>query len=815
MTRLLFLVVSLASPMPAAGPNAPDGGHTQKQSSVGARGVGVAVGAEKAHPVRVPRISQPPIIDGTLDDEAWKSAAVFRDFVQVEPGDNIPPSKQTEVRVAYDARFLYIAFRADDDPRSVRATVAKRDAILEDDHVGVFLDTFDDRRKAYALYFNPFGVQQDGIFSEGAGDDFSVDVVMDSNGRIDETGYVVEVAIPFKSLRYKAGADARWGVHFFRRIKRFNNELSSWMPLSRDISGKLAQEGGIVGLEGLASEYSLEIIPSLTLTERGNRARALSAGSPVSESSRFVNGPVKVDPGLSLKFGISSDLTLDFAANPDFAQVEADQPVVTANERFPIFFAEKRPFFLEGIDIFQTPIQVVHTRTIVDPDYAAKVTGKQGRNSFGILVASDRAPGNFSEEERTDPNSFPSIERFIDKNSYVGVLRFKRDLGKESSVGFLGSSYNFIERHNHVAGFDGRFRINQQTFFSFQLVGSHSRALFFDPSEGIAVYRNGNGLGYYWDYDRKGRHFSYNLNGVGYTSDYRAFVGFTRRLNHNKTIVTARYDSEPNPDARLVSWKIASQSWLANDWQGRVQNSATDPSITFNFRNQTSLRVLGFFGFEKLYEEEFGPKRTAVQQGAFIGESSERGAYYRGIEVGFEATPSKKYSIDLTTFYGWGLLDLDLGGGPRYPRASPGALLDPDAPLDPGPGNQWFFTLTFTLQPTDELRTSVDYTKSRLVRWDTGLVAFDSNVFSSRTTYQFTRFTFARVRLDFDSQESNALGQFLLGWTPNPGTSFYAGYNDDLNYNGFSPLTGRLEPGFRRNNRTFFVKMTYLFRRNL
>jgi hypothetical protein len=202
---------------------------------------------------------------------------------------------------------------------------------------------------------------------------------------VTEDGYTVEVAITFKSLRYEAGKGKIWGAHFFRRIKRFNNELNSWMPISRDISSWIVQEGRLTGLEGISTERTLEIIPTVTLSESGNRVK-----------------PIQADPGVSVKLGITPNITLDFAANPDFAQVEADAPVVTANQRFPIFFAEKRPFFLEGIDIFQTPLQAVHTRTIIDPDYAVKLTGKKGRNTFGLMLASDNAPGDFSEEERTD-----------------------------------------------------------------------------------------------------------------------------------------------------------------------------------------------------------------------------------------------------------------------------------------------------------------------------------------------------------------------------------------------------------------------------
>ena len=332
---------------------------------------------EKAQPVRVPRFEKPIVVDGKLDDDVWKNAAILKDFYQTHPGDNINPSHPTEVLIGYDSKTLYIAFRVRDESGKVRARVAKRDAVWDDDTVSVMLDTFNDKRKAYVFVFNPLGVQADGILTEGDGHDYSVDIVMESKGMVTEDGYTVEAAIPFKSLRYVAGKDKLWGFHAFRTIKRLDNEQNSWMPISRDESSFLNQEGHITGLEGISTERTLEIIPTLTLSEAGRRVPTIPMTASIADPGRFVNSPVKVDPGLTLKFGITPTLTLDFAANPDFAQVEADQPVITANQRFPIFFSEKRPFFLEGIDIFQTPLQAVHTRAIVDPDFAVKLSGKQ------------------------------------------------------------------------------------------------------------------------------------------------------------------------------------------------------------------------------------------------------------------------------------------------------------------------------------------------------------------------------------------------------------------------------------------------------
>ena len=203
---------------------------------------------EKANPVRLVRFDKPPTIDGKLDDEVWKTAAVLKDFYQVQPGDNLIPENRTEVRLGYDTRFLYIAFHCFDDPSKVRANIAKRDNIWDDDYVGILFDTFNDQRRAYELDFNPLGVQADGIWTEGQGEDFSLDLVMESKGMVTSDGYTIEVALPFKSLRYVAGKDALWGMHFWRRTKRLNNSLDMWIPLDRDKGSWLGQAGHLTGL---------------------------------------------------------------------------------------------------------------------------------------------------------------------------------------------------------------------------------------------------------------------------------------------------------------------------------------------------------------------------------------------------------------------------------------------------------------------------------------------------------------------------------------------------------------------------------------
>ncbi|HSB28739.1 MAG TPA: DUF5916 domain-containing protein, partial [Pyrinomonadaceae bacterium] len=666
----------------------------------------VEVPPEKAKPVRIPRLDKPPLIDGKLTEGEWEQAVVLKDFYQVNPGDNTEPTKPTVVFLGYDPKFFYIAVHAFDDPDKVRATVAQRDHIFGEDNFRIYLDTFNDQRKAYLLGWNPFGIQADAIQTEGQGTDYSVDIVMDSKGVLTSDGWTIEAAIPFKSLRYVAGKNKLWGFHLWRNIDRNNDELDSWVPLNRDISGTLSQEAHLTGLEGISTERTLEIIPSITVSETGKRVSALSASASSStlDPGRMLNEPIKADAGVSIKYGLTPTVTLDTAVNPDFAQVEADQTVVTANQRFPIFFEEKRPFFLEGIDIFQTNSQAVHTRAIVDPDVAVKLTGKSGRNTFGVLLATDNAPGNFTEDERNDPANFRVIQRFIDKNAYIGVLRLRRDVGKESTIGLLLTSYNFIEKHNQLGGIDGRFKLSPQKTLTFQVLGTTSRECFSDPKADLytplptqpcydggetrSSYRTGKGFLYSMRYSRDGRHFYYGANASGRTRDYRAEVGFTRRTNTNNAGFYTGYSSEPKPKAKLVQWNLNTSTGINYDWQGRSQNMNLDSNLQFSFQRSTYFGFGATISSERLFEEEFGAARTTSQAGSFFGRPERSTRQWNPyFFAGSRAT--KKYGGALFINYTQNSFDFDFGASPKYPRVSPAALIDPDAPLDPGPGRFW------------------------------------------------------------------------------------------------------------------------------
>ncbi len=836
-----FSQSSLVTPAPPAGSPKPENKSAHASTTTPSK-AGIELPLEKKNPVTLPKFERAPVIDGKLDDEVWKRAAVLKDFYQVQPGDNIAPSKPTEVFLGRDAKFIYVAFHCYDEPDKVRATIAKRDNIFNDDYVGILFDTFNDGRKAYEFDFNPLGIQADGSWTDN-GEDFNPDIVMESKGSVTSDGWVVEVAIPFKSLRYVAGKDKLWGVHFWRRIKRINNELDMWMPISRDNSSWLAQEGHLTGLDGISTERTLELIPSLTVSETGKRKATLSSAQLAAgmiDPGRMVNEPIHLDPGLTGKYTITPNVTLDFALNPDFAQIESDQLVVTANQRFPIFFPEKRPFFLEGIDIFNSQIAAVHTRTIVDPDFAVKLTGKVNRNTFGLLVASDNAPGNYSAEERLTANS-----RFVDKNASAGILRLKHDIGaKDSFIGFLGTYRRFVDQYNELGGVDTKLRINKVTTFNAQVLVTHSRENYFYPDEGRSFSRPENGFIYATDYNMSGRHFGYEYSSVGRTRYYRSDLGFNRRVNTNNHNLFVRYNSEPHPKAKLISWRVYNSFGTNFDWSGNLQVYNNETQMQWNFPRQTSIGVGVDIGYERVFEEEFGPSRKFFGTGCaqqnrctFWGDDAERSHPNGGAYIWGQSNVNQKFNFNFFVNQSYGNLDYDFGAGPKYPRVSipavtqqmatavglcnpailpPGGALPVQcrAPQDPGPGSFFNFNGGINYTPSKPLSINVSYTKQRLRRYDTGRLAFDENIISTKATYQFTRFIFARGRIDFDSLASNYKGQFLFGWTPNPGTALYIGYNDDLTRNGYSPFSGQLEPGFRRNGRTVFIKMSYLFRKS-
>ena len=421
-------------------------------------------------------------------------------------------------------------------------------------------------------------------------------------------------------------------------------------------------------------------------------------------------------------------------------------------------------------------------------------------------------------------------ERLFGKNADIGVFRFKRDIGRQHNLGFFATTYNFVDRHNDTAGVDGRFRLDKKTVTEFQVLGTTTRGRFYDPDLDQSPYRTANGVGYRVYLERSDRNWYMNYLANGRSNFYRADVGFTNRYDTNYAGSFIKYQTDRHAKKAIVSKQIYNATNVSYDWRGRGQYFISETQGQLALQRQTYLGLTFQIGRERVYEHEFGPNRSLTRAGAFSGPSSERGANFRAMQAFVETTPVKQLYLFFFTDFTDGIMEYDFGAGPDFPRASAAYVNYADqclvpvplpvctglsAPgLDPGPGKQLTLQSTIRYQPTTAFQTQLDFTKKRLVRNDTGLVAFDENLFSSRSVYQFSRSTFARLRLDYSTLNRHLRPQLVVGWTPSPGTALYVGYNDDQSYNGFNPYTGLREPGLTGNGRTFFIKASYLFRRS-
>jgi hypothetical protein len=739
----------------------------------------------RPEPLPLAVLSERPVIDGRLDETAWREATVLEGFVETWPGDNTAAPRATRVLVGVDAERVYLAVDARDDAGAVRATLARRDDVLADDHVRFLFDTFDDRRRAYVVALNPFGIAQDGLWSEGTDVDYTFDLVFESRGEVREGGYTVEMALPLSSVRSSSSAGRAWGLHVFRMIRHLGNTELSWRPLERGRSRVLEQSGRIAGFVEAPSVRRFEIIPSFTVE------RADGADADIDDERSL---------GGTMRLALGNALVVDAAIEPDFAQVEADQPVVTANQRFPLFFPEKRPFFLEGTEIFASPLSLVNTRTIADPEVALKATGRSGATTFGALVARDRALDGDRAPGRRD----------------LAILRAERSGGTvdwgvlvtalDTSVGSVGAVAD--ERQGMVASFDLAARPAEDRSWRLQVAGTQARRPFYDPAIDRSVLRDGTGLGYSLSHSRTGRNRSWTARGEGRSPDYVADLGFTRQVDLHRWALDLTFAGDPRSAGALRSVTFVHTALLQTDWDARPTYAYLYPQLTLKLAHQQEFGFYPYYDYLEIREEEFGARRGPTQTGAFFG-APKRATKYHGLAVSWRAAPSERLSVSSSIDRSWHQMDFDFGGGARYPRVSPAALADPTAPLDPGPGGTLYWDVRLDLKPTDSARLTLEASRSLLRRDDNGLLAYDQRLLTARLNYQFTRSIFARLRTSYDSLAGKALVEALAAWTPSPGTAIYIGTEEPQLRDPRDHRPGEPFAGWRRSGRTSFVKLSY------
>lgn len=760
-----LLAASWRSPLlaqtarPAAKPEAPTAGVLHVPDAA----AGLAAGRALAGRPRATAIhtATPPSIDGAIDDLAWQRAARITSFVQERPVEGAPPTEETEVRIAYDSQHIYIAIHAFySNPDIIRASRADRDRIGADDTVTVFFDPFLDQQRAYAFTVNAYGVQADSLLGGGGGGgwggpggrgggpggggpgDSSWDALFHSAGTRVADGWTAELAIPFKSLRYPGRAPDQphvWGFQIQRDING-KNESVVWAPVSRDVMGFLRQMGVLDGMLNLSTSRNIELLPSVT----GIQTRSLD-----DDDARAYTTDAVREGGIGVKYGVTSNLTLDFTLNPDFSQIESDVQQIEVNQRFPLFFPELRPFFLEGQEIFSLPGpgNLVHTRTIVDPRYGAKLTGKVGQMTVGLVFANDQAPG------RGEPT-----DHGYGQNAQVLVGRLRFDFASDSNVGLLVTDREFADTFSRTGAIDGRFRIGSNQRVSLKAVTSRHR-----DDEGVGR----QGALYSVDYRKEGRRLSYGADFFSISPDFRTDTGFIRRVDERRV-------------GADVSYRWWPESWVTN-WGPNAQYS----------RNYTHDGVLQ----DERYN--LGMNVQLARNVNFNGDVSRELERFQGIDFwktrfGFGGRINTSRRVSFGGF---------INGGDEI------RFVD-----DPFLGSSRGVNFSATLRPLDRLQSDISLSSSRFVDRRNDLVVFDVKIWRSQTSYQFTNRLRMRSIIEYDDFDETLGGNFLVTYRINAGTVFFVGYDDRYQRGDLIDADALPTSRLHRTNRAVFTKLQVLFR---
>ena len=755
-------------------------------------------GREGQITVQIPRIESDVTVDGQLDEPAWRGAALLTGFSLYQPVDSRPSPDSTDVLVWYSSDAIYFGIRAFEPHARVSATLADRDRISADDNVEIHLDTFNERNRALVFIVNPLGVQADGTKNEAGGfipgsnvmpgqNDLSADFVWQSKGQLTEWGYQVEIRIPFSSIRYATGSVQTWGVQIERHAQH-NGYDETWTPAKRASASFIGQEGFLVGLTGMRHGQIVELNPELTNTVNGT-----PCCQPDQLGWRYDANP---QLGGNLSWTLGSDFVFNGTVRPDFSQVEADATQIAADERFALFYPEKRPFFVEGIDQFNVPNTLVYTRTIVRPNEAAKLTGKIGRADVAVLSAVDEASAGTSGQ-----------------HPLVDLVRLRQNFGEQSLAGLLYSDRVSKARENRVFGGDTHIVFGRMYYAQFQAV------------EGMTRANGTTQSGPLWEavLDRTGRSFGFHYSVIGIHPDFRADNGFVPRTGYVQPTVANRYTWYGSSGALLERFNVflsLNPLWRYDDVFNlkSVLEDKASAMMQFTMRGGWNLGAT-----PKISTFAFDPANYA-------------GLYIPGplpTTPSSEAVPFRPSDRIETLQSGFSL------STPQFPRwaASIGTTLGTDVDfLETSRVRRVDYNASLDLRPSDRLRASLTYVSSQLTRRrDDQRTTFTRSP-RLKLEYQLSRPIFVRVVSQYTATHREALrdprtGEILLmsrgdslvpstasasnalrtdwlfSYRPAPGTVFFLGYGGTLTES--DPLAFQQ---LRRTNDAFFLKASYAFR---
>ena len=704
----------------------------------------------------ISRLQGSIVLDGDLTDSGWAHALRIEDFVEFAKGDNVKPPVATTAWLTYDERYLYVAFRNDDPaPRAIRAPFVDRDQVLPDqDYDTILIDTQNDRRSAFIFRVNPRGVQTDSVFNDGNQvEDFAPDFFYETAARITPQGWTAEMRIPLSSLHYPDKNPQKWGVMLTRNYPRDFRYLMSNTRLPKGRNCFVCYAATLDGLSDLPSAGHITVAPYSTAARDEQRI-----GGVLSPD------PVRSDGGVDVKLGVSSRLTMDATLNPDFSQIESDVPQVSVNSRFALSYPEKRPFFLEGVDLFSTPLRAVYTRSITSPAWGIRATGQLGNTAYTILAAEDRGGGAV-----VLPGAESSSLAAQDFRSLALIGRVRTSIGKSFAGLLLSSREVQGGGHNRVIGPDFLWKITPADVLQGQVLFSATQNPTRPDLANVFDGRTQNGRASRFVYTRDTAKYDVFAHAIDYTPGFRTDNGFLPWANLHGTYF--EFGGHVYPLKGFASY--------LRPFIGVGQESAwRGGSIGVYFEGK--LGTSGWVGYHPAERDRVG--------GTFT-----RG--YSFTEVHLKANP-------------WSFLPtvtLDGSFGERVDYVNVRV------------GHGAAFTLTSSLRPTRHLELAANINREWL---NVGLAQlYGADIDRLKATYVFTLRSLARIvaqRSNVDrtarlytNQVSPRDGDFTLsalyGYRLNWQTTFFLGYGDfrllDEN-NRFLPT-----------RRSVFMKASYAFQR--
>lgn len=718
-------------------------------------------GAERPR-VAALRAQGPLRLDGVLDEPDWERAPPVGSFQLILVREGQAPSESTDVRVLFTDTHVWFGIRcANQGPGAIRASLSPRDQILDDDHISVHLDTYHDFHRAYIFGVNPHGVQLDGIL-DGGDPDFSWDAVWDAEARLGAHGWTAEMAIPLRTLRFPERGPGAWGLWIRRQITK-NDEVCSWPLYRLGVAGDIMlQAGDLEGLGGLQGGGGFEAQPYAATT----RSEARSFGST---GSGGWSGNDDHDLGVDLKYGLTSTVTTNLTINPDYSQVEADALQIDVNQRFPLFFPEKRPFFLEGAEMFNSFYRLVYTRRMADPSYGGKLIGKLGRWRLGVIAVRDDGGGS-SEGVGARASDEPSPP------GYFSIGRVAYDLGENQKLGLLVTDHftdgysgavpsgsGFAEpstTHNIVLSAETRLRLMKSLFFYGQLAGSRTQldtVTSFYPFKRDRISDYVSTLSFEWN-DGK-RHALAWQDYIG--SRFRADAGFFERIDARNTGYEATYTFRPeNRWFRYV--EPTSLLEAINSSGGTLQERRLSGALRWGLQKQTFVETRASHVDEVWLDTQYERWRYIV---------SASNSLWRPLSFG---------------------LDLTFEDGIFYAASDSASYL----------GWQESAYLYATARPSPRLTSELSATRSRFLIERGGEEIYDIWLLGAKTTYQFTRRLYLRLYPQYDTFADHFDADALIGYVLHPGSVLYLGMTGD-----FDKIADRR----RATQRSLFLKVSYVF----